>query len=156
MRVLEELLPFGILIAITIVGKILESRKRKRIQEQARDVQQPTPDSYDEEESYEEEPTFQEPVRESPTAPPVAAMPEGLRNILRNFGVEVAIPPPPPIPKVEQPVVHSVRHVRKEIVVPVPEVHKPKFEVNPEALRAGILWKYVLDKPRAHQPWQPL
>lgn len=167
MNSLEELLPLGILVAITIVGKILESRKNKRIQEEAA-RQASTPQASapqveeDIQEYYEEEveeslpPSPPEPVRPSPMAPPVATIPEGLKTILRTFGVDVEPPPPPPPPKaVEQsPVV--VRPKLQVQMEKAQEVKKPVLNLNVESIRAGILWKTVLDEPRSRRPWRPI
>lgn len=168
MNSLEELLPLGILVAISIVGKILESRKNKRIQEEAARRQVSAPQASapqveeDVQEYYEEEveeslpPSPPEPVRPSPMAPPVATIPEGLKTILRTLGVDVERPEPPPQPKAVEPPPVVVRPKLQVQMEKPQEVKKPVLNLNIESVRAGILWKTVLDEPRSRRPWRPI
>lgn len=162
MNSLEELLPLGILVAITIAGKFLEARKNKRIQEEtarkasAPQVEEDVQDYYEEEVEESLPPSPPEPVRPSPMAPPVATIPEGLKTILRTFGVDVERPAPPPQSKaVELPPV-VVRPKLQVQMEKAQEVKKPVLNLNVESIRAGILWKTVLDEPRSRRPWRPI
>ncbi len=168
MKLLEELLPFAILVAISVLGKYMEMRKQKRAQQsQAPDLdrdeqmEEIPDDPYDSDRGEiprmdslppPEERRVSEP---SPAAPPVVDIPPALKNILRAIGVETPKPLPPPVPMPEvKPL--PVHRVSKPVVEAPAEVHKPLLTPTPEAVRMGLLWKTVLDEPRGRKAWQPM
>ena len=163
MKALQELLPFLILVAVTVGGKVLEGMKQKRLEE-ARKAQVP-PDLIP---KHVNTPRIPEPERAPvrpasrslPQAPPVAQIPDPLRNIMRTLGVD--LPPPPPVhkPHVEHHKTETKHPERRTHVVAGKDVqvadHAFKLEVTPDALRKGILWKAILDEPRFKRPWAPM
>lgn len=169
MKLLEELLPFAILVAISVLGKYMEMRKQKRAQQsQAPDLDRdeqmdeiPDDSCEPDREGIPRMESLPSPVEKrvsepSPAAPPVMDMPPALKNILRAMGIENSKPEPPPVPKPEVKHVPVVHRVSRPVVDVPAEVHKPLLTPTPDAVRMGLLWKTVLDEPRGRKAWQPM
>lgn len=154
MKLVEELLPFLILVAITLAGKYFEARKNR-----AKEVQnQPDESRQFESETETESEVEAEPepeIRRERGVPPVADIPEPLRNLMKAFHLE---PKPIVAPIVQVPdVVKETPRRRVEVHTEKPQSVAPvSFQVTPEAVRNGMLWKAVLDEPRFKRPWRPV
>lgn len=179
--VIEELLPFAVLIAVSVVGKVMERAKSKSqapSQDPAPVPPLHTPPFHmppihssqpriDDDEPMEvpRHPEATTPVHvppkpvqaSKPHTPPVADIPDPLRNLMRMLTPAQAKPAVVEVHKPMVEVKHGETRTRVTVRPDAVEAHaKPILETTPYAVRQGMLWKTILDEPRYKRPWQPL
>ena len=188
MKLISEILPFLVLVAITLGGKWLESKKRQVVPPQTsaptpppvmqRQTSAPTQEvDEDEEDELEpaEVPRHPEAVRPEPPKPapqvhpqpvprpmsqmpPVANVPEPLRQLMKSLGVDLPAARPAVV-EAPAPAPVRVAEVRQHVVEQKEEaapVAKPVLDRSPAAVRQAMMWKAILEEPRGRRPWTPV
>lgn len=177
---LESLLPILIIVAISVIGNLLEKKKKEAAQRQREQNPAPvdqrrTVEQNDDDEDWEEEVEPERPVpaaprQPAPTPPPMPShqapptiAPNPLQDLLRRMqeAQEAArriaqapapVPTPAPVVRPHSDPTQRVVVEREKIPAPTAPV-SVGLDTSPQALRQAMLWKTVLEAPRAKEPW---
>lgn len=174
MKLIQEILPFILLVAITLGAKMFENWKNHS---RPQSVQPPAPQwttvsRRDEEDQqptnpWDDElpadiprhPEVSEPQpRPMSAMPPVAEIPTTLRGFMEAMSARARISEPVSEPAKLNTLSHRVE-TRTRVAASVDAVHhaaKPLVDVSIPGVRTGLLWKTILDEPRYKHPWRPV